>query len=138
MSGMKRTPLVNTLWRKLQDTVTRVRSSRFFNDKLSVGLFATALLTNLVTMAWLLYKVRPTDVPVPVRFSNLLYGFDQLGSWYFPFLIGGYALLVTLVNGFFAYHSFGRSRLVSFFLLMASNVVGAFGFIIASAFGVIR
>jgi hypothetical protein len=53
-------------------------------------------------------------------------------------MIGIFAVVVTLLNTSFAYYSFSRSRLVSFFLLVASNVVGAFSFIVSSAFGVVR
>jgi hypothetical protein len=45
---------------------------------------------------------------------------------------------VTMVNGVFAYHSFARSRLASFFLLIGSGVVAIFSFIISTALGVIR
>ena len=124
--------------RIIQDAVANIRESRFFHDRFSAGLLASALLLNALTFVWLLLKVRPTDVPVPVHYSNLLNGFDQLGPWYFPFFVGLYAVTTTIVNGLFAYQSFGRSRLVSFFLLVSSNVVAAFGFIIASALGTVR
>jgi hypothetical protein len=93
---------------------------------------------NLLGLAWLLLNVHATDVPVPVRYSNLLSGFDQTGPWFFPFLVLGFAMMVTITNGLFAYHSFARSRLASFFLLVAADVVGVFGIIIASAFGAVR
>lgn len=135
---MKTYPPAEQTRRIFQDLRNRISDSRFFRDRMSVALLVLAFVLNLLTFAWLVIKVRPTDVPVPVRYSNLLSGFDQLGPWYFPFLIAAYALGVTILNGLFAYHSFGRSRLVSFFLLSTSNVVAAFGFIVAAAFGVVR
>lgn len=138
MSGMKTYPPVETARRTIQDWWSRVVESRFFHDRLSVSLISLALVVNLGALAWLVLRVRPTDVPVPVRYSNLVSGFDQLGAWHFPFLIAGYALVITILNTVFAYRSFNRSRLASFFLLAASTVVGAFGAIVATAFGAIR
>ncbi|HEY6737149.1 MAG TPA: hypothetical protein VI322_05545 [Candidatus Saccharimonadia bacterium] len=135
---MKTFPPVVAARRIFQDVSARVIASRFFRDGLSMGLLGLAVVLNVVTMAWLLLRVHPNDVPVPVRYSNLLGGFDQLGPWYWPFVIAGFALSVTLFNAGFAYYSFHRSRLVSFFLLVTSNVVGAFSLIVSSAFGVVR
>lgn len=134
---MKRIPSVSTLRRTVQDTLTHVMSQRFFRDRLSVGLLAGALIVNGTNLVWLLLHVRPVEGEVPVRFSSLTL-FDALGPWYFPFLIGLFALGVTVVNTWFAYHSFLRSRLASFFLLISSVVVAIFSFIISSAFGVVR
>ncbi len=125
------------LRRTIQDTFANVRSQRFFHDRLSAGLLVGALAVNGLNLATLVLRVKPTDAQVPVRFSSLTL-FDQLGPWYFPFLIALFALGVTVVNGFFAYHSFARSRLASFFLLIGSGVVAIFGFIISMAFGVVR
>jgi hypothetical protein len=125
--------------RIFQDVVGNIRESRFFHDRFSAGLLIAALILNALTFIWLLLKVHPTDVPVPMHYSNLLSGFDdQLGPWYFPFFIALYAVGITVFNALFAYQSFGRSRLVSFFLLVSSNVVAAFSFIVAAAFGGVR
>lgn len=138
MIAMKTSPPAALSRRFFLDSFGQIAKTRFFRDRLSVLLLALALGLNAFTFVWLLLKVHPNEVPVPVRYSNLLSGFDLLGPWYFPFLIAAYALVVTLVNAAFAYYSFGRSRLVSFFLLVAANVVGAFSLVVASAFGVVR
>ena len=59
-------------------------------------------------------RVRPTDSQVPVHFTSFTL-FDQLGPWYFPFEIAFVTTLITIANGMFAYQSFTRSRLASFF-----------------------
>jgi predicted small integral membrane protein len=134
MNGMR---LADTLRRTIQNTIIEVREARFFRDRLSVGLLVAALIINGLNLLWLGLHVRPTEGQVPVRFSSLTL-FDALGPWYFPFLIALFGLGVTVVNDIFAYHSFGRSRLASFFLLIAAVVVAIFSFVISSAFGVVR
>jgi hypothetical protein len=130
-------PPLATFRRTFQDMLDEVRKARFFRDRLSSALLVGALVINGVNLVWLGLHVRPTEGLVPVRFSSLTL-FDALGPWYFPFLVALFGLGVTLVNGAFAYHSFVRSRLASFFLLITSGVVAIFSFIISSAFGVVR
>ncbi|MDB5179030.1 MAG: hypothetical protein JWN01_973 [Patescibacteria group bacterium] len=138
MMRMNGFPPLSSLRRTLQDSLNDVLKQRFFRDRLSVAILVGALLVNGLNLVGLVLRVHPTDVPVPTRYSNLGGGFDLLGPWYSPFLIVFFALGVTLVNGYFAYHGFGRSRLASFFLLTGSGVVAIFSFIISMAFGVVR
>ena len=138
MPTMNTFPPLDLVRRSVQEGFGRVRESRFFHDRFSMTLITLALTLNAGTFLWLVGTLRPTEVPVPVRYSNLLSGFDQTGPWYFPFAIATYALAVTALNAVFAYQSFNRSRLGSFFLLVASVVVAGFSFIIASAFGAVR
>jgi hypothetical protein len=126
-----------TLRRTIQETFNDVRGQRFFRDRLSMVLLVGALVVNGLDLLSLLANVRPTDAQVPIRFSNLTL-FDALGPWYYPFLILLFAFGVTLANSYFAYHSFSKSRLASFFLLTGSAVVAIFSFIISNAFGVVR
>jgi hypothetical protein len=130
-------PPLASLRRTVIDSTTRVRQSRFFRDRLSTLLLVSALVVNGLTFVWLAIRVRPTDSQVPIRFSSFTL-FNALGPWYYPYLIALFALAVTLVNVVFAYHSFGRSRLASFFLLTGSGVVAVFSLIISTAFGVVR
>jgi hypothetical protein len=129
--------LAIALRRTIQERLLDVREARFFRDRLSVTLLISALIINGLNLLWLGLHVRPSEAQVPVRFSSLSL-FDALGPWYFPFLIALFGLGVTVVNDIFAYHSFGRSRLASFFLLINSVVVGIFCLIISGAFGVVR
>jgi len=127
----------SSLQRTIQEFLANLRSQRFFHDRLSIGLLVVALAANGANLVGLVLRVHPTEAEVPVRFSSLTL-FDALGPWYFPFLIAFFALGVTLANGLFAYHSFARSRLASFFLLIGSVIVAIFAFIISMAFGAIR
>ena len=135
--GMNRFWPLGAWWRSIQDSVNDVRQSRFFRDRISVVLLVGALIINGLNLVTLALHVRPAEGEVPVRFSSLKL-FDALGPWYYPYLIALFALGVTLANGYFAYHSFGRSRLASFYLLTGSAVVAIFSLIISTAFGAIR
>jgi hypothetical protein len=130
---------IGALWRSLQEIIADVRQSRFFRDRMSALLLFGTLIVNGLNLVSLALSVHPTTGEVPIRYSSLG-GFNPniLGSWYYPFLIALFAILVTLANGYFAYHSFSRSRLASFFLLAGAGVVAIFSYIISSAFGVIR
>jgi hypothetical protein len=125
------------LRRTTKDFVNHVLSQRFFHDRLSMAVLTLALGVNGATIFILSLRIRPTDSQVPTHFSSFTL-FDALGPWYYPFEIALVAVLITLVNAVFAYHSFGRSRLASFFLLVTALVVGIFSFIIAQAFGAVR
>ncbi|HEX3082418.1 MAG TPA: hypothetical protein VHQ86_04125 [Candidatus Saccharimonadia bacterium] len=128
---------LRTLRRTIEEFVNHVLSQRFFHDRLSVSVLTAALAVNVGAVFVLALHVRPADNQVPVHFSSFTL-FDQLGPWYYPYEIALVALLITIVNSVFAYHSFGRSRLASFFLLVTATVVGIFSFIIAQAFGAVR
>jgi hypothetical protein len=123
--------------RTIQDTLRDVLAQRFFHDRLSMTVLTLALVVNVASIVILALQVRPTDSQVPVHFSSFTL-FDALGPWYYPFEIALVAAGITVVNMVFAYHSFGRSRLASFFLLVTALVVAIFSFIIAQAFGAVR
>lgn len=130
------TPL-RSFQRTISDWIKDVLMQRFFHDRMSVTVLTCALIMNAGSFVTLALKVRPTDSQVPVHFSSFTL-FDQLGPWYFPFEIAFVGTVITIVNGVFAYHSFAKSRLASFFLLVTALVVAIFGYIIASAFGAVR
>ena len=137
--GMRGIPPVTALRRSVQVRIENVRSSRFFRDRFSVTLLLGALIVNGLTLITLAMRLKPVEGEVPIRFSSLTqFDPDVLGPWYYPFIIALVALVLTLANGYFAYNTFSRSRLASFFLLVGSGVVAIFSFIISNAFGVVR
>jgi uncharacterized membrane protein len=123
--------------RRILAAVQDVLKGRFFHDRLSMATLTLAVGVNVATVIALVMRVRPTDSLVPVHFSSFTL-FDQLGPWYYPFEIAAVALMVSIVNTVFSYHSYTRSRLASFFLLVTALVVAIFSFIIAQAFGAVR
>lgn len=134
---MNGTQSIRALRQTISTTIRDIRQSRFFGDRLSVVMLVGALVVCGLNFVVLALRLGPTDSLVPVRFSSFTL-FDALGPWYFPFFITLFALGIILVNSYFAYQSFGRSRLASFFLLTGSGVVAIFSFIISNAFGAVR
>ena len=134
---MKGSQPLRTLQRTIQDRIQDVLNQRFFHDRLSMAVLAAAATVNVANILSLAFKLHPIDGQVPVHFSSFTL-FDQLGPWYFPLEVAFAALVITIVNAVFAYNSFTRSRLASFFLLVTALVVGIFGAIISQAFGAIR
>lgn len=120
------------LRRILGDRITHIRTTRFFNDRLSLSIMVLALAFNALTFAVVIAKLRPTDLPIPVHYSSLS-GYDQLGAWYQGYLNAAYATILTLVNLVLAYRSFNRSRITSFFLLVGAVVAAMFCLIITNA-----
>jgi hypothetical protein len=131
---MKGLPPLGSLQRTFQEQAQQVLSQRFFRDRLSMWVLVLALMVNALSLTNLSLRLHPTDGQFPVHFTSFTL-FDRLGPWYFPFEIALVALVIALVNGFFAYHSFNRSRLASFFLLVTGLLVAVFAYIIAQAFG---
>lgn len=134
MNGL---PPLGNLRRTLSTRVMRVRESRFFHDRLSLGFIVAALAINVLTFVTLVPSVHPTTERVPVHFSSLDLGYG-LGGWYVPYGIALFALVVTVANATLAFQAFTRSRLSSFFLLIGAGVVSVFALVIANALGVVR
>lgn len=134
---MERLTPLGQVRRTFQTRLDQVLGQRFFHDRLSVGVLSAALIVNGLSLVALALRLKSSDVQVAVHFSSFTL-FDRLGPWYYPFEIALAATAVTVVNGAFAYHSFTRSRLASFFLLVAALVVAVFAFVIAQAFGAVR
>lgn len=130
---MNSLPSLAELRSGLSQRLTSLRTSRLMADHLSVGLIVASLILNALTLVVLVIKLHPLDYQVPIHYSSLN-GFDQLGSWYQPYVIAFFGLAVTVVNAALALRSFGRSRVASFYLLLGAVVVGVFCLIIANAF----
>ncbi len=130
-------PPLGNIRRTISARADHVRQSRFFHDRLSMGLIIGSLAVSAFTFITLLLNVHPSDIAQPVRYSSLNLGYT-LGPWYYPYLVALFALGVILVNSVVAYQAFARSRLASFYLLLGATVVAIFSFVIANALGVVR
>lgn len=119
-----------------EGALSRLTQQRLLHDKLSLSILLPALAVNIATLAVVIFKVHPTDLAVPVRYSSLE-GFSDLGKWYQIYYIGIFGLVVTIGNSMLAMMSFGRSRITSFFLLIGAFVVALFCLVISVAFATI-
>ncbi len=131
------TGLIHRIANYYRTKLAALKEQRFFRDRLSVILLVISLSLNALTLALLVAKVRPTEFPVPVRYSSLEGGFNSLGPWYQIYSLGVVGLGVTILNTILAIESFNRSRIASFFLMVGALVVALFCLIISNAFAVI-
>jgi len=100
---------------------------------LSVGVVLLAAGINILALALVVTRLRPLDYDVPVRYTSVV-GFDTLGPWYVLYAIPLYGLLVLGANVGLAMKAYARSRIASFFLLLAAVVVALLCLVISNAF----
>lgn len=129
-------PDISALREAAAGLVTGLTQQRLLKDKLSMAILLPALAVNLANLALLVFKVHPSELAVPVRYSSLV-GFSDLGKWYQLYYIGLFGLIVTVGNSLLAMMSFSRSRITSFFLLIGAFVVSLFCLVITAAFAAI-
>lgn len=109
------------------------KAHRLWNDRLSVGVIVLAAAINALAVTLVLVKLRPLGYAVPVRYTSVG-AFDTLGPWYALYAIPLYGVLVLLANVGLAMKAYNRSRIASFFLLLASVVVALLCLVISNAF----
>ena len=109
------------------------KAHRLWNDRLSVGVIVLALGVNALALVMTLTRLRPLSYAVPVRYTSVG-SFDTLGPWYVLYAIPLYGLLVLIANTGLAMKAFARSRIASFFLLLAAVVVALLCLVISNAF----
>lgn len=109
------------------------KAHRLWNDRLSVGVVALATAINVLALVLVISRLRPLGYAVPVRYTSVG-GFDSLGPWYALYAIPMYGLLVLAANLGLAMKAYTRSRIASFFLLLASVVVALLCLVISNAF----
>ncbi len=109
------------------------KEHRLWRDRLSVSVVVLALGINVITMILVLSRLHPLSYSVPVRYTSVG-GFDTLGPWYALYAIPFYGLLVLGANVGLAMKAYTRSRIASFFLLLAAVVVALLCLVISNAF----
>ncbi len=109
------------------------KGHRLWRDRLSVGVVLLAAGVNALALALVLIRLRPLGYDVPVRYTSVA-GFDSLGPWYALYAIPVYGILVLVANVGLAMKAYTRSRIASFFLLLAAVVVALLCLVISNAF----
>jgi len=109
------------------------RGHRLWRDRLSVSVVLLAAAINVLTILLVAYRLRPLGYAVPVRYTSVG-GFDTLGPWYALYAIPAYGVLVLAANVGLAMKAYTRSRIASFFLLLAAVVVALLCLVISNAF----
>lgn len=106
-----------------------IKRQRIFRDRFLGWFIAAAALTCLMVWVLLLFWLQPTDMAIPYTYTGTEFG---RGPWYLVYGYGLYSLLVTGGNIALAAYSFDKSRIGSFFLLLAAIVLNVFTIVITS------
>lgn len=109
------------------------KGHRLWRDRLSVGVVMLAAGINALAIVLVVLRLRPLGYAVPVRYTSVG-GFDTLGPWYALYAIPLYGVLVLAANVGLAMKAYTRSRIASFFLLLAAVVVALLCLVISNAF----
>jgi hypothetical protein len=109
------------------------KEHRLWRDRLSVGVVLLATAINILALVLVAARLRPLSYSVPIRYTSVG-GFDTLGPWYALYAIPLYGLLVLGANVGLAMKAYTRSRIASFFLLLAAVVVALLCLVISNAF----
>lgn len=109
------------------------KGHRLWRDRLSVGVVLLAAAVNALALSLVLIRLRPLGYDVPVRYTSVA-GFDSLGPWYALYAIPVYGMVVLAANVGLAMKAYTRSRIASFFLLLAAVVVALLCLVISNAF----
>jgi hypothetical protein len=120
----------------IRKQILAIKASKILHDRLSVVLVLVAIGVNALNIFLLLSHIPASKAQVPTHYSSLT-GFEGLGPWYTPIEIALFGLGITVINGFLALLSFGKSRLSSFFLLSVACVSALFCLVISNALAMV-
>lgn len=106
-----------------------LKRQRLLRDKFLRWFLFIALSLFLFELMLLIIKLRPTGFVVPLEYTSGI-GFTKLGDWKLVYGYGLFSLIVTAGNSALAIFAFERSRIASFFLLIAAIIINVFTIII--------
>jgi uncharacterized BrkB/YihY/UPF0761 family membrane protein len=98
------------------------KGQKFFRDSWLLALLVPLIIGLIFLIIWSLTHIHATDIDVPVRFTSLT-NFDELGRWYQLYEITIIAVIVSLINIFFAFLLHKKNRILSIFLLVVAIMV---------------
>ena len=112
------------------EKVKEFKDQRIFRDKIFIWYLVAAAVLTILTILVLLVRLRPQDFVVPLEYSSIQ-GFTVLGEWYQLIGLGVFSLLAVIGNTILAAHTFSKSRIASFFLVVGTVIVNLFVLVIA-------
>lgn len=113
--------LANKL-RNAKNIFLRIKSHPYFQSRLNLFLFFSAILLNITIWILLYLIIKPSQYPIPLHF-NIYFGIDVIDNWYNIFVIPLLGFLFCLINFFLAGLIFENEKLFSYFLNAASLFV---------------
>ncbi len=98
-----------------------LKTNLFFKDKgilfnlvFSLGLFIFYLL-------FLYFKIQPQVDPIALRYS-IYVGVSLIGPWYYVFYLPAIGLGIILINFSLAYSFYLKTKIISYFLVLACSL----------------
>lgn len=102
-------------------------------DRVAVLLMVTLIGVSVVLIITVLFRLQPSDIQIPVRYTGFGQTFIYRDQWYVQYGYIVLALLVTLLNGFLALKLYKIRRLLGLGLIGMSIFVLAFATIVINA-----
>ncbi len=95
---------------------------KLFRDNWFLALLFLLVGGLIFLVAWSATHIHATDIEVPIRFTSLT-NFDELGKWYQLYEIPAIAIIVSIINVFFAALLHKKNRIISIFLIITALMV---------------
>ncbi len=113
----------------IEKPVAFFQSQLILKDKFVRWFLFLAIALCVVVVAMLGFRLRPAAFVVPIEYTSGI-GFTRLGDWKLIYGYGLFSLLVTIGNVALAMVCFDKSRLSSFFLLIAAILINIFTIVV--------
>ncbi len=97
-------------------------NQKLFRDNWFLALLSLLAAGLIFLIIWSLTHIHATDIDVPIRFTSLT-NFDELGRWYQLYEIPAIAVIVSVINVFFAALLHKKNRIISIFLVITALMV---------------
>ncbi|MFO0862907.1 MAG: hypothetical protein U0516_04270 [Candidatus Saccharibacteria bacterium] len=99
-----------------------LKDQKLFRDNWFLVLLFLLVSGLIFLVIWSLTHIHVTDIDVPIRFTSLT-NFDELGKWYQLYEIPAIAIIVSIINVFFATLLHKKNRIISIFLIITALMV---------------
>lgn len=120
----------------LKSHLPKVLEYPFFGDFTNRVLLV--LSSALLLAVWIvaLYRFRPSDFLVPVRYSSF-FGVTQLGSWYDLYAVPLIMTFCIFLNLFLGYTMYQKDKMISYIFVGSAAFISAISLIIVINFSII-
>ncbi len=114
-----------------------LKDQKLFRDNWFLVLLFLLVSGIVFLIVWSVTHIHATDIDVPIRFTSLT-NFDELGKWYQLYEIPVIAILVSVINVFFAALLHKKNRIISTFLIITALMVVVLAIAILLGFTAIK
>lgn len=114
-----------------------LKDQKLFRDNWFLVLLFILASGLVFLVIWSVTHIHATDIDVPIRFTSLT-NFDELGRWYQLYEIPAIAIIVSIINVFFATLLHKKNRIISIFLVITAIMVVVLAIAILLGFTAIK